>query len=561
MVREGLARSLSISCHSCKQCQARISKYSMMFFFCTGLALLAAMTADAQAPCESFSYQVEILKADIEATHCVTDQDLGEVCDTVARDAIVTCMEEDSVAARDDCMEDYFAAENIDDDGYVLSGQEVLDCCKNRKYTEFHKLFEEAHSTVCPAENAAGARRKRSTYYSQHYDQHYGLNTIWFQYHLCKDQGINCWFFTQGWNQGDFGSYYLYDEVIDGDVFGEDVFGDLDFATLLLLGSLGGGHGGYGGSRYRRGVDDEAGSGSGCVGGKCLDALVSEYRVIRKPACDDDCKFCFDGECQDYTIDRHPRLFFGAIISWFQSLLAPATPAPTTPAPTPTPAPATPAPSATQLLLQQFLNTEEFQSQLLLQQESRLALREQQKAAVDAAAAAAATTVDAAAAASYIADAASVDAGAAAGALTALAALSDATAAADKADTAAIDAMTAAQNVHTAAVNAAAAADVAAVDKAPAAAVDKAAAAAASTASLATAAVTAANKLKVLADDVVVVAEAAEATDATKTEKDLVKKAADAAAAAFAAANKAKAAADAAEDKAKKAAAAHMIVG
>jgi len=494
-----------------------------------------------------------MLKADIDATHCVTDQDLGEVCDTVARDAIVTCMEEDSVAARDDCMEDYFATENIDDDGYVLSGQEVLDCCKNRKYTEFHKLFEEAHSTVCPAENAAGARRKRSTYYPQHYDQHYGLNTIWFQYHLCKDQGINCWFFTQGWNQGDFGSYYLYDDVLDG-----DVFGDLDFATLLLLGSLGGGNGGYGGSRYRRGVNDEAGS--GCDDGKCLDALVSEYRVIRKPACDDDCKFCFDGECQDYTIDRHPRLFFGAIISWFQSLLAPATPAPTTPAPTPTPAPATPAPTATQLLLQQFLNREDSQSQLLMLQESRLALTEQQKAAVDAAAAAADTAVDAAAAASYIANAASVDAAASMN-LHIPAAVNDVKDAAIAADAAATAAKTVAENVHTAAVNAAAAADAAAVDKAPAAAVDKAAAAAASTASLAAAAVTAANKLKVLADDSVVVAEAAEATAATKSEKDLVKAAADAAAAAFAAANKAKAAADAAEDKAKKAAAAHMIVG
>jgi len=330
----------------------------MMLFFFTGLALLAAMTADAdEAPCESFSYQVEMLKADIEATHCVTDKDLGEVCDNVARNAIVTCMEEDSVAARDDCMEDYFAAENIDDDGYVLTGQEVLDCCKYRKYSEFSKLFEEAHLTVCPAENAGGARRKRSTYYPQHYDQHYGLNTIWFQYHLCKDQGINCWFFTQGWNQGDFGSYYLYDNVL-GD---EDVFdGDLDFATLLLLGSLGGGHGGHGGhggSRYRRGADDEAGSGCDddcklCVEDKCLDALASEYRVIRKPACDEDCKLCFDGQCQDYAIDRSPRLFFGSIVSWFQSVLDSAL---TKPAPA-TKATLATSPTATQLLLQQVEN-------------------------------------------------------------------------------------------------------------------------------------------------------------------------------------------------------------
>jgi len=327
----------------------------MMLFFFTGLALLAAMTADAdEAPCESFSYQVEMLKADIEATHCMTDQDLGEVCDTVARDAIVTCMKEDSVAARDDCMEDYFAAKNIDDDGHVLSGQEVLDCCKNRKYTEFYKLFKEAHLTVCPAENSAGARRKRSTYYPQHYDdQHYGLNTIWFQYHLCKDQGINCWFFTHGWNQGDFGSYYLYDNVL-GD---EDVFEDLDFSTLLLLVSLGGGHGGHGGSRYRRGADDEAGSGCDddcklCVEDKCLDALASEYRVIRKPACDEDCKLCFDGQCQDYAIDRSPRLFFGSIVSWFQSVLDSAL---TKPAPA-TKATLATSPTATQLLLQQVEN-------------------------------------------------------------------------------------------------------------------------------------------------------------------------------------------------------------
>merc|ERR1719187_404478 len=241
-------------------------------------------------------------------------------------------------------MVDYFAAENIDDDGYVLSGQEVLDCCKNRKYTEFYKLFEEAHSTICPEENAAGARRKRSTYYPQHYDQHYGLNTIWFQYHLCKDQGINCWFFTQGWNQGDFGSYYLYDEVLDVDVFD----GDLDFATLLLLGGLGGGRG-HGGSRYRRDADEEA---------------DDEADDEADSGCDDDCKVCVDHKCKDALIDREPRLFFGAIVSWFQSLVAPpratSTPAPTAPGPAPA-TPATPASalSATQALLQQVENIDD----------------------------------------------------------------------------------------------------------------------------------------------------------------------------------------------------------
>merc|ERR1719481_1767753 len=63
------------------------------------------------------------------------------------------------------------------------------------------------------------------------------MNTIWFQYLLCKDMSFACYFFTQGWNQGDFGQYYLYDNLLDSS-------SGLTDNTLLTLAVVGGGLGG-----------------------------------------------------------------------------------------------------------------------------------------------------------------------------------------------------------------------------------------------------------------------------------------------------------------------------
>merc|ERR1719147_176823 len=46
-----------------------------------------------------------------------------------------------------------------------------------------------------------------------------------------------CYFFTQGWNQGDFGQYYLYDNLLDSS-------SGLTDNTLLTLAVVGGGLGG-----------------------------------------------------------------------------------------------------------------------------------------------------------------------------------------------------------------------------------------------------------------------------------------------------------------------------
>merc|ERR1719228_2575818 len=117
-------------------------------------------------------------------------------------------------------------------------------------------------------------------YYSPGYG--YDATTIWFQYTLCQQESIPslaCWLFTSNWNQGDFGQYYLYDNLLGDDgLAGLD--GDNVLPLLLLGGGLGGGsygglgggvYGGHGVQRYRREAEeclseiDKAGK---CVGSK-----------------------------------------------------------------------------------------------------------------------------------------------------------------------------------------------------------------------------------------------------------------------------------------------------
>merc|ERR1719348_2358967 len=52
-----------------------------------------------------------------------------------------------------------------------------------------------------------------------------------------------CYFFTQGWNQGDFGQYYLYDNLLDSS-------SGLTDDALLTLAVVGGGLGGGYRPRY-----------------------------------------------------------------------------------------------------------------------------------------------------------------------------------------------------------------------------------------------------------------------------------------------------------------------
>merc|ERR1719369_1645864 len=127
------------------------------------------------------------------------------------------------------------------------------------------------------------SRKRRNvpppSYQPQHYQPPYGVNTLWFQYHLCQDEPIYCYFFTDQWRQGDFGNYYLYNNLLKGVDFQDNSLLSLallsggssdsllplallsdsdDDDNLLPLVLLSGGLGspGYGaGARYRREVD------------------------------------------------------------------------------------------------------------------------------------------------------------------------------------------------------------------------------------------------------------------------------------------------------------------
>merc|ERR1719228_3146525 len=103
-------------------------------------------------------------------------------------------------------------------------------------------------------------------YYSPGYG--YDATTIWFQYTLCQQESIPslaCWLFTSNWNQGDFGQYYLYDNLLGDDALA-GLDGDNVLPLLLLGGGLGGGsyggglgggvYGGHGVQRYRREDED-----------------------------------------------------------------------------------------------------------------------------------------------------------------------------------------------------------------------------------------------------------------------------------------------------------------
>merc|ERR1719369_2184323 len=92
---------------------------------------------------------------------------------------------------------------------------------------------------MCPPSDSD---RDPRTYYG------YGANTLWFQYILCQQESIPslaCWLFTSGWNQAEFGQYYLYDNLLNSEEGGL-----LDGDLLPILALSGGGGLGFGGNSY-----------------------------------------------------------------------------------------------------------------------------------------------------------------------------------------------------------------------------------------------------------------------------------------------------------------------
>merc|ERR1719347_1500048 len=177
----------------------------------------------------------------------------SNLCDTVGRVALPECTAnhegDDCAAAKiESIKKPLLRAIKVD-----KSGKEFFDYCKYIGYKNVLKTFLRTRKLMAgecglPGQKSSGDREGRNSLLlpllvAGAYDP----SSIWFQYFLCKDQQIYCYFFTQGWNQYEYGQYYLYENLLDDTTGIFAGASDSNLATLALLGGLGGGssYGGY----------------------------------------------------------------------------------------------------------------------------------------------------------------------------------------------------------------------------------------------------------------------------------------------------------------------------
>jgi len=253
----------------------------------------------------------------------------SKLCDTVGLVAIPECAannEGDECAAKKTQelikkpLRHAIQAEKIKK---MPSGVEFFAYCKHIGYKNVLKTFKITRSLMsaeCGLPGQGSNRKKRNTellpalLLAGSYDP----SSIWFQYFLCKDIDLYCYFFTQGWTESQYGQYYLYSNVFD-DTTG--IFAGAtdatNLGTIALLGGLGGGlGGGYGppsgyypsygapvasaqGRKRRQTVDEDCEAGDqSCTRRKrrgtlepeeCGDNGIDCQRKRRSPSKVDDC--------------------------------------------------------------------------------------------------------------------------------------------------------------------------------------------------------------------------------------------------------------------------------
>merc|ERR1711872_133102 len=176
------------------------------------------------ATCDKLGEHLDKLDDAIAEGSCdeVEGQQSDAVCNSFTK-AIPHCMVLKGGVKQSECL-----AEKA----LELGNEEIVTNCKCKAFRNIRNTVGSVKNTMC-----VDSRESRNFGYG------YGMNTIWFQYLLCKDLGIACYFFTQGWNQGDFGQYYLYDNLLDSST-------GLTDDALLTLAVVGGGLGGGYRPRY-----------------------------------------------------------------------------------------------------------------------------------------------------------------------------------------------------------------------------------------------------------------------------------------------------------------------
>merc|ERR1712142_143324 len=183
----------------------------------------------------------------------------SKLCDTVGFVAIPECVaknEGDECVARktsEMITKSLRAAMKANKIKEVPSGEKFFATCKHIGYKNVLKTFKSARSLMSAECGLPG--QKLGNRHARNADLlpalllagSYDPSSIWFQYFLCKDIDLYCYFFTQGWTQGQYGQYYLYDNLPDDNTGLFAGATDTNLGTIALLGGLGGGlGGGYG---------------------------------------------------------------------------------------------------------------------------------------------------------------------------------------------------------------------------------------------------------------------------------------------------------------------------
>jgi len=191
------------------------------------------------ASCSNLSDKIQMLQNAITLSSCgkgtasSSAKDAG-VCMTVTMQAIPPCMLKKGSSAQGQCLIE--AAKAISKElnaADEASGLEIVKKCKCDAFNKMLSSLVNVKEMIC-VDDSRNAKN--------YHPHHYSANTLWFQYALCNGQvqALPCYFFTNNWNQGDFGQYYLYDNLLGDGAAGGLFGGDNDALTLLALsGGLG----------------------------------------------------------------------------------------------------------------------------------------------------------------------------------------------------------------------------------------------------------------------------------------------------------------------------------
>merc|ERR1711970_357942 len=250
----------------------------MRMLFMIALAFLPALVigeeektaaANFQAVCDFYAKEIEILEKnkkelkDLVKLESVLYGKLNSssgICNAIGYLALPDCAMKEEVTKKrvnvfdrldDKCAEDKTnkitkSLKTVLGLGTEPSGHVVFRSCKDifvKIILEQFKKMQGFISSQCDQSTSTGPARSKRSYGGGHYPGGYDPSTIWFQYLLCHEQKISCYFFTQGWNEKEFGQYYLYENLFDTgfDKLGHASSGTDDLLTLALLGGLGGG--------------------------------------------------------------------------------------------------------------------------------------------------------------------------------------------------------------------------------------------------------------------------------------------------------------------------------